>query len=58
LIEMGMESIIFSDTSVKITNTDQPNIAPEDLAMENVEFSKMEVTCSLSGAPTLCRGEE
>lgn len=58
LIDLGIESIIFSDTNIKITNTDQPNIAPENLKMEDVQFSKMEVTCALAGAPTLCKGDE
>jgi len=58
LIDMGIESIIFSDTNIKITNTDQPNISPENLKMEDIGFSKMEVSCMSNGAPTLCKGEE
>jgi len=59
LLDLGPNDLVFSDTSIKITNTAEKYNTPVDkLLVEDVDFSKMEVTCQMNGAPTLCKGTD
>jgi len=59
LLDLGPNDLIFSDTSIKITNTAEKFKTPvEKLMVEDIDFSKMEVTCQMNGAPTLCKGDD
>jgi len=56
-VDVGPMTVIYSDTKVKLTNVNVPDIAADAVVSVDIDFSKMEVSCLMENAPTLCTGE-